>query len=231
MVSIVSDECNQSSIVFSYVVIKSLYLRCRQVFFLPLFLIHIACQRRLWDVMPCVWSFVFLFFGPFQKGSWITNEGYSPIIIIIIIIILLRVFFFSSVSWWLISGVWVAASPIKSSYVTGIILSVSVVWMALVGSHISESSGLLTKFLGIVQKLVSHHLHVPQLSLFSEKVLVLSFRFLWFFLYGSPGGQSPQFRSFSYYLLKTISRCIDLARVKWSVCISKSQWTDSGLCI
>ena len=34
-------------------------LRCWQVLFLSLFLVHIVCQRRLWDVMPCAWSLVF----------------------------------------------------------------------------------------------------------------------------------------------------------------------------
>ena len=34
-------------------------LRCLQVFFLPLFLVHIVGQRRLLDVMPCAWSLVF----------------------------------------------------------------------------------------------------------------------------------------------------------------------------
>ena len=40
-------------------------LQCWQVLFLPLFLKHIVCQRRLWDVMPYALSLVFLFFGPF----------------------------------------------------------------------------------------------------------------------------------------------------------------------
>ena len=39
--------------------------QCRQVLFLPLFLKHIVCQRRLWDVKPFALSLVFLFFGPF----------------------------------------------------------------------------------------------------------------------------------------------------------------------
>ena len=34
-------------------------LRCWQVLFLPLFLVHIVRPRRLWDVMPCAWSLVF----------------------------------------------------------------------------------------------------------------------------------------------------------------------------
>ena len=33
--------------------------RCWQVLFLPLFSIHIVCQRRLWDVMPYALSLVF----------------------------------------------------------------------------------------------------------------------------------------------------------------------------
>ena len=40
-------------------------LRCWQDLFLSLFLVHIVCQRRLWDAMPCAWSLVFWFFGPF----------------------------------------------------------------------------------------------------------------------------------------------------------------------
>ena len=39
-------------------------LQCWQVLFLPLFLKHIVCQRRLGDVMPNALSLVFLFFGP-----------------------------------------------------------------------------------------------------------------------------------------------------------------------
>ena len=36
-------------------------LQCWQILFLPLFLIHIVCQRRLWDVMPYALSLVFFF--------------------------------------------------------------------------------------------------------------------------------------------------------------------------
>ena len=49
---------------WSVCMFKPLY-QCWQILFLPLFLIHIVCQRRLWDVKPYVWSLVFLFFGPF----------------------------------------------------------------------------------------------------------------------------------------------------------------------
>ena len=35
-------------------------LQCWQVLFLPISLIHIVCQYRLWDVMLYVWSLVFL---------------------------------------------------------------------------------------------------------------------------------------------------------------------------
>ena len=39
-------------------------LQCWQVLFPHPFLIHIVCQRHLWDVIPYAWSLVFLFFGP-----------------------------------------------------------------------------------------------------------------------------------------------------------------------
>ena len=49
------------------------------------FLIHIVCQRRLWDAEPyllllvsCSLVHLFKFFsGPLQNGSRISNEGYS----------------------------------------------------------------------------------------------------------------------------------------------------------
>ena len=37
--------------------------QCWQVIFFLLFLVHIVCQRHLWDLMPPALSLVFLFFG------------------------------------------------------------------------------------------------------------------------------------------------------------------------
>ena len=75
VVSIIFDGCNQSSFVLFYEFLEC--QRCHQfwqVLFLPPFLIHTVSQRRLWDVMHYAWSLVFLFFGPLQKRSRISNE-------------------------------------------------------------------------------------------------------------------------------------------------------------
>ena len=55
---------------FFYAVFESMYgchrcIRCWQVLFFPLFMVHIVFLRRFWDVKPCAWSLLFLFFGPF----------------------------------------------------------------------------------------------------------------------------------------------------------------------
>ena len=102
--SIVSDGCKQSSFVFSYVVFESFVsmcqrcLRCWQVLFLPLFLIHIVCQRRLWDVVPYAWSLVFLVLWSiclslslvhFRKGPEYLTRGTAQVFITFIRFLLL----------------------------------------------------------------------------------------------------------------------------------------------
>ena len=80
VVSILPDGCNQSSIVFFYVVFESLY-RCVDAIFNAG-----KSSSPLWDVMPYAWSLVFLFFDQFvqvpllstSKRSRISNERYSP---------------------------------------------------------------------------------------------------------------------------------------------------------
>ena len=59
---------SSSGFLYSPRVFASMHQHClqwEQVPFRPPFLIRIVCQRRLWDVMPCAWSLVFLFFSPF----------------------------------------------------------------------------------------------------------------------------------------------------------------------
>ena len=44
-------------------------LRCWQILFLLFFLIHIVCQRRLWDVVTYAWSLVFMF-----RSIWLSSS-------------------------------------------------------------------------------------------------------------------------------------------------------------
>ena len=61
-------------------------LRCWLVPILPLLMIHIVCQNRVFDVVPYAWLLVFcslvhlfkFIFGPLEKGSRISNEWHSP---------------------------------------------------------------------------------------------------------------------------------------------------------
>ena len=53
--------------------------QCWQVLFLPPFLIHIVCQRHLWDVMTYAWSLVFLFFGPHYYFYWFKRVTWNHI--------------------------------------------------------------------------------------------------------------------------------------------------------
>ena len=73
VISIAFCGCNQSSSTFLcslriVVSMRQCYRQCWQVLFLPLFLIHLFCQRHLWDARPYAWILVFLFFGPF---AWV----------------------------------------------------------------------------------------------------------------------------------------------------------------
>ena len=70
--------------------------QCWQVLFLPLFLIHIVCQRRLWDVMLYAWSYYYYYYYYY----YLTH---------------LRVFH-TSVCRWFSTGVWVIVSLNSSSY-------------------------------------------------------------------------------------------------------------------
>ena len=98
-------------------------------------------------------------------------------------------------------------------------LNNAVVWMVLICPLISKSNRLLTKLLrtiqsalftiGITVTLMFHIFFV----LGQDPSTYLSFRFLWFSLYGPPG---------SFFFL-TLTRFGLLAWIRWSVCISKSQ--------
>ena len=85
VVNIISGGCNQSSSVLFYVALES----CIDASTPSSMLIHIVCQRRLWDVIPYAWSLVYLFFSPFalvhfKKGpeylSKQTGQVFIPLI-------------------------------------------------------------------------------------------------------------------------------------------------------
>ena len=90
VVSIVSDGCNQSSIVFFYVVLDFLSmhqrcLQCWQVLFLPPFLILIDCQRRLLCVVISflvLWSiYLSSSLVLFKKGPEHLTRGIAQVFI------------------------------------------------------------------------------------------------------------------------------------------------------
>ena len=94
VLSFVSCGCNESSFVFLYIdwVVVSMHLRCLQccwVLFLPLFLKHIVCQRRLCDVMLYESKLVFLFFCPFVKCPEYLTSGTVQVFIPLIRFMLL----------------------------------------------------------------------------------------------------------------------------------------------
>ena len=147
----------------------------------------------------------------------------------------------------------------KSLQVTRTLLSIladlnnHVVWIVSIHPLISDSSSPLSKSLrtvpsipitvGIIIILIFHSFFFFFSSLAST---CLSFCFLWFSLYGLLGWQNPQYSKFSPFFfsffnfsLLIITRSGHLAKIRDSVCISKSQRIlcisffrmDSGLCI
>ena len=112
-----------------------------------------------------------------------------------------------------------------------------VIWIVSTRPFISKCSGPSTNPLVTVPKapftisisvtfMVNVFFSVPTQGLGS----FLSFRFLSILLAGHPGRQSQQIGKlfFFFFCLLTIIRSRRLAKIKWSVCISKSQ---SSLCV
>ena len=74
LVAVINPSCVFLCSLRVVVSMRQRCIRCWQVLFLTSFLIHIVCQRHLWDVLPYVWSLVFFFCGPFACVLWSTSR-------------------------------------------------------------------------------------------------------------------------------------------------------------
>ena len=143
---------------------------------------------------------------------------------------------------------WISSDS-RSALISRTLLSImadlnsAVAWMVLIRPLVSKSSCPFTNILGFVSSVrvtvsttVTFIFH--SFSKFSTKVLVLIslFTFFWFHSVVSDVAR-PLYGRFSF-LLSTITMSFSLARIRWSVCVSKFQRIllmifsrmDSGLC-
>ena len=160
-------------------------------------------------------------------------------------------FFHVSVSWWFSAGIWVTASLLKSS---GLF---SVFWLISTMPQFGQfpQVPLFPRPLFLVRIIWSlyqeHKLPLVLASLLRSidllfpnkfQVLITHFTFLTFYSVAPPRQQRQQFCKFCLFLLLLLLIVLKsgrLAEIKWSLCISKSQWglhvsfsrTDSGLCL
>ena len=106
------------------------------------------------------------------------------------------------------------------------ILKNAVSWIVSICPPISNTSSLPSKPLETVPTKISLNVtlmfHSFLSSLARSKYLSLTFRFLWFSLCSQLGRQSPLYGKFDFFLL-IITKSGLLAKITWSVCISKSQ--------
>ena len=226
---------------------------CGLISFLPkissssiLFPRFIRCAPTMIGVMV---TFMFKnFFCSHARSRYLSNFLFSfaftpwsaRIIIIIIITFLLWEFFHTSISKWF-PRVWVTASLLKSPELY------SVFWLYYGWTPLV----LLFPYPPVPVPILCdctkptnynwyhHHFHVPHFFKFPSKVVVLTFIFVFFQFYSVVSWCSKVCISASFLFLLTIIRSGRLAKIKWSVCISKS-WrnlcisftrTDFGLCI
>ena len=69
------------------------------------------------------------------------------------------------------------------------------------------------------------HFHIPQFFQFPNKVKLLIFLFVFFQFYSVVSQDSKVHNPTSSLFLMTITRSGRLDEIRWSVCISKSQWS------
>ena len=183
---------------------------------------------------------------------WSLNESKSPQVArtllssLAVNIYSFRVFHIS-ISWWLFTGVWVTASLLKSPGLFSVFnVNNAVAWRIFSCPLISKLPSSLSKPLGTVPSArittvitLTHMFHCNFVLCLGSSTC-LFFQFLCFLLCCPPGWQNPRYSMFSFFFrfLLIIFRSGFLARIRGSVCISKSQRilcvlfsrTDSGLC-
>ena len=187
------------------------------------------CFFALWKSLRICLSFCFLLFSLCGLLEWqnsLDGNFFFLLNTIYYYFTLLIVFHISISRCLFFTGVWVTACLRDSS-------QYAVVWMVSMLSYSQVLQSLFQSF-GDCTKSSNYnwyHCHFHVLHFFSSicKVQVFIFLFTFFQFYcGLLGQQSPRFGNFSFFFfffffLLTITRSGHLAKIRWSVCISKSQ--------